>query len=428
MYAYMNQHIIIVGAGAAGLMAARELSAAGNAVTILEADNRIGGRMQTLTHTGFSKPIEAGAEFVHGKLPLTLQLLDEAGIHYQPIEGKMLRVQNGKWSTQEEFTVGWDELMEHLEQLQTDMTVDAFLQQHFSHEKYAELRNSVKRFAEGFDLADTSNASILALREEWSHEQDEQFRIPGGYIQLVDYLHTQCVKNGCMFHTSCIVKEINWQENNVTIVTADQKTFAANKVIVTVPLGILKADPSYKTAIAFQPAINEYKSAMNNIGFGTVIKVMIEFTDRFWTEQQKNIGFILSTEKIPTWWTQEPDDYALLTGWLGGPETLALQELSDSAILHMALQSLSSIFAIDIQKLQQQVIAAQIANWNKHEFASGAYSYSMMNTSTARLLLNKPIDNTIYFAGEALYDGEASGTVEAALVSGKETSNKVLGK
>src|ERR1700754_1607011 len=114
----MNQHILIVGAGAAGLMAARELSAAGHAVTILEADNRIGGRMQTLTGTGFSKPIEAGAEFIHGKLPLTLQLLDEAGIKYAPIEGKMLRIQNGKWIAQEEFTVGWDELMEHLQQLQ----------------------------------------------------------------------------------------------------------------------------------------------------------------------------------------------------------------------------------------------------------------------------------------------------------------------
>src|SRR6476619_6448005 len=90
------ESILVVGAGAAGLMAAYELSKKGNQVIILEAANRLGGRIHTVTDPSFSQPIELGAEFIHGDLKLTLSLLKESSIKYRETKGEMLHLKKGK--------------------------------------------------------------------------------------------------------------------------------------------------------------------------------------------------------------------------------------------------------------------------------------------------------------------------------------------
>ena len=252
----MQHNILIIGAGAAGLFAARTLSAAGHTVTVLEANDRIGGRIHTIHPAGFTQPIEAGAEFMHGKLPLTMELLKEAGIEYQPVAGKMIQVKNGRWSDQEEFVEGWDELIDRMANLKEDMTLADFLQQYFPGDKYTPLRNSASRFAEGFDVADPHEVSVFSIRDEWVNEQEEQYRIPGGYNQLMQYLQKACIADGCVIHTSCAVKTVRWQPNRVEVTTAGGKTFTAQKLIVTAPLGVLQAPDKHTTAIAFEPAID----------------------------------------------------------------------------------------------------------------------------------------------------------------------------
>jgi len=413
----MQTSIIIIGGGAAGLMAARKLSAAGHAVTVLEANDRIGGRIHTIQPPGFKKPIEEGAEFMHGKLPLTMELLKEAGIQYQPVEGSMIRVTNGEWITQEEFIEGWDELIDRMANLKTDLTLTEFLQQYFPEEKYAALRKRTKGFAEGFDVAEPSDVSVLGLREEWSHEQDEQYRITGGYSPLMEYLQKASIADGCSMHTSSTVKTIRWQPNQVEAITADGRIFTAQKAIITLPLGVWQAVPQHATAVSFEPALPTQQQAVQQIGFGSVVKVIIQFSEPFWLRYNQDTGFLLSEEIIPTWWTHLPDGDAILTGWLGGPKSARYTNTDNNIVLQDALQSLANIFRMTVDEIQSLVTASHIAKWQNNPASLGAYSYNKLFTTDARALINKPVQDTLYFAGEGLYEGINGGTVEAALQS-----------
>lgn len=419
----MKNTVLIVGAGAAGLMAAKELAQQEYEVTILEAYNRLGGRIWTINEPVFLQPVEAGAEFVHGDLQLTQQILNEANIVYHQAKGKTLRAQNGELKRQEDFTEGWDELMDKMQQLKEDTTIADFLNKNFPGEKYNGLRRSVQGFAEGFDLADINKASVLALRDEWSHEEGPQYRIEGGYQKLIDHLAKKCKENGCRIETSCVVKEVHWKKNEVKLVTSTGKTFEANKVIITVPIGVLQSELNAEAAIAFTPSIYDFFQAAKMIGYGTVTKILLQFNECFWKD---DTSFILSDEKIPTWWTQAPSSYPLLTGWLNGAQSRRLQKANTASILEESIKSLASIFKISTSNLQQKLRASKVIDWSAQPFASGAYTYNLLETANARKIMNIPIQETIYFAGEGLYEGYYGGTVEAALVSGKQAAEKML--
>jgi monoamine oxidase len=418
------QTIIIIGAGAAGLMAAKKL-AKHYKVIVLEGSDRIGGRIHTLTDAGFSKPVESGPEFIHGKLPLTFKLLKKAGIPYSKLEGKMYHVSNGEWSLRQEIIKGWDKLMGAMKKEKKDMTLNEFLQKHYGGDKYADFRKQLQSYAEGFDLADIHKASMKALYKEWSHEDQRTYRIPGGHGQLIDYLAAECKKKDCEIITSSLVRQIDWEKNEVTVYTDDGRKYSAGKCIITVPSGILQ-NAAGKAALNITPPLHEQVKAAGDIGYGTVIKMVIEFDGSFWNDQAKDIGFILSDEKFPTWWTQLPDTTSLLTGWKGGPEAAAMSGETDEAILQMALNSLAAIFKLDVALLQQRIVAAKVFNWQSNPYASGAYSYAFPLSTKARKLLNTAVDNTIFFAGEGIYDGAWGGTVEAALQTAKETADRIM--
>src|SRR3981189_2260916 len=158
-------HIVVIGAGAAGLMAARELRLAGKKVTILEARDRCGGRIHPLPGAEFGYPAEGGAEFVHGEAPVTHGLLCEAGLSLLPIQGTQWTVEDGKFSRQDSQDPHEAELHKALQELKDDLTVAEFLRRHFAGPEYGRLRHSIERMVEGYDAADPERASTLALRE-----------------------------------------------------------------------------------------------------------------------------------------------------------------------------------------------------------------------------------------------------------------------
>jgi monoamine oxidase len=432
----MKNTVLIIGAGAAGLMAARILSNAGKTVTVLEARNRTGGRIHTLSYTLFFKHTELGAEFIHGNLPVTLKLLKEAKINYRSANAEMWSYENGNFEENSMVIEDWGLLIKRLNELQRDTNIYDFLQKEFPGNKYAELRDSVWKFVSGYDTADPRKASAFALRNEWQNElENAQHRVNGGYCSLINYLVSECrAKSGKVLLNS-VVKDIHWKKGYVKVVCEDAVVYEAEQLLVAMPLGVLQATKAERGAITFEPEVPAYSQAIQQMEFGAVIKILLEFTNAFWLDNKtegiagkdvKKMGYLFSDEEIPTWWTQAPDQSKVLTGWIGGPAAADKIAMPDEEILERGLQSLAHIFKRGMEELKGMLVARRIINWTADPFTRGSYAYDTVETPIARKLLSMPIEDAIFFTGEYLYEGTAMGTVEAALTNGEEVAKKML--
>jgi monoamine oxidase len=426
----MLSRILIIGAGASGLLAARSLSSAGYPVTVLEAAAVAGGRIHTLKAPGFTFPVEAGAEFIHGDLPISLKLAAEAGIPLEPVKARMTRFgADGHWN--DGMSGQWGDLMKKMGQLQQskrDQPIAEFLAMNFGGEKYKGLRDRVRGFAEGYDLADLQTVSTLALYKEWSAEVDaEEYRLEGGYKRLVDYLIAECLRHGCVFHFSSPVDEIRWRQGGVEVKTTTGMQFSGQKLIVTVSLGILHSALT-PPALRFFPPIPDYLDATAKIGFGSIIKILLEFKTSFWAGQKavNETLFVLSDQPVPTWWSTVSQERPLLTGWLTGQAMRDFLRLDQHQRLDRCLESLAVIFAVNSDFLRQQLVASLILDWRRHPWVLGGYSFDTVVTPAAREILFAPVSDTLYFAGEAIYEGNAPGTVEAAFESGLGVAEKII--
>src|ERR1700692_4106976 len=296
-------HIIVIGAGAAGLMAARELARVGKKVTILEARARCGGRHDPLPAAEFGSPAEGGAEFVHGEAPVTRALLREAGLSLLPIEGMQRTVVEGKLLREDPLETHEAKLHAALRELKDDVTVAEFLRRQFAGSEYDRLRRSIERMVEGYDAADPERASTLALRDEWMDEgRSTQVRIAGGYGGLVDFLVKGCLSEGAGIQLRTVVKAIDYTGVGAVVRCANGDMHECDAVVLTVPLPLLKD-------IALPSMERERAAAAAHIGFGNVIKIVMRFETRWWLDERKDLAdltFLLSEERIAVWGTQHP--------------------------------------------------------------------------------------------------------------------------
>ena len=415
-------HIVVIGAGAAGLIAARELGRAGKRVTILEARDRCGGRIHPLA-TEFGYPAEGGAEFVHGEAPVTRGLLREARLSLVPIEGAQWSVENGKLLREGSRDAHEAQLHNALKDLKDDLPIAEFLRWRLAGSEYERLRRSIERMVESYDAADPELASTLALREEWMDGGGRtQARIAGGYGALVEFLIAECRKHGVAFHFGSAVSVIEVTDGRVVVRCANGSALDCDTAILTVPLPVLKE-------IVLPQAQREKAAAAAHIGFGNVIKILLRFETCWWIDKQRDLAdltFVLSDARIPVWWTQHPAKHPVLTGWFGGPKTRTMANLNEQDLIEAGLGSLAGIFGLDPKQLKRTLLASRAIDWARDPFARGAYSYATPETRGAQSALASSAGAAVLFSGEALYQGRDMGTVEAALASGLETVRTIL--
>ncbi len=405
-------------------MAARELGRAGKRVTILEARDRCGGRIHPLPAAEFGYPAEGGAEFVHGEAPVTHCLLREAGLSLLPIQGMRWMVEGGKFLREVPQDPHEAQLHRALQELKDDLTVAEFLRRYFAGREYDRLRHSIERMVEGYDAADPERASTLALRDEWMDGgRSTQARIARGYGALIDFLTAECRNHGVALHLGSAVSAIDASNAKGLVRCASGDAHECDAVVLSVPLPLLKE-------IVLPPAEREKAAAAAHVGFGNVIKILLRFETRWWIDKRTDLAdltFMLSDARIPVWWTQHPADLPVLTGWFGGSKTEAMARLNEQELIEAGLGSLADIFGLDPKQLMRTLAAARAINWAHDPFARGAYSYATPETRAAQAVLSRIDRGLVFFSGEALYRGQDTGTVEAALRCGLETARTLLG-
>lgn len=402
-------------------MAGRDLARAGHKVIVLEARDRIGGRIWELPADQFGYRAEGGAEFIHGEAPVTRTLARDAGLTLVRgrRDGERWDKRGGTLTDQEPDVPGFEELPGKLAGLNSDLPIAQFLDRYFAAEKYAAMRRSIIRMTEGYDAADPNRASTLALRDEWlGGGLRQSHRVAEGYGALMDYLAAEIRKHGGAIHFNTAVKAIHGNE----VHGVDGVTLTAERILNTVPLPVLHN-------IEFQPAIPEKLKAADAIGYGDVIKLLLRFKDIWWSRalgrDLSRLSFMISDEFIPTWWTQYPRLHPVLTGWFAGPRA-AKSKLSEPELIERGIEGLARIFEKDTAKVRESLIAARALHWGQDPFARGAYSYATPESHAAQDELTKPVSGVLYYAGEALYRGADMGTVEAALANGKETAAAII--
>jgi monoamine oxidase len=277
---------------------------------------------------------------------------------------------------------------------------------------------------ESYDAAEPERASTLALREEWLHGGgSRQARIAGGYGAVADFLAADYREHGGTIRLGAVAKAVAHGAGGVSVRCANGDAHECDVAILALPLPLLRQ-------IELPQALREKVNAVvDGIGFGNVIKMLLQFRTRWWTDRGPGLGdlsFLLSDRKIPVWWTQFPNESALLTGWFGGPKTKAMADFAEDQLIDAGLGSLADIFQLPLGELKQDLLAARAINWGIDPFAGGAYSYVTPQTRQALAAIASREAEPIQFCGEAFYSGADMGTVEAALTSGLETARRLL--
>jgi monoamine oxidase len=428
--------ILIIGAGGAGLAAAAEAVHSGRRILILEARDRIGGRIWTRQVPDLGVPIEYGAEFIHGRALATLAILRRGGKTAIESTDTHFRLHDGELAARNEFFHEVQHAMRASAELEKqDMTFDCFLEQ--SQELSPEARRYARMMAEGFDAADTSRASARAIVAEWTadtlDDDAPQSRPQGGYDTLLATLASALQSDSVRLQLQTIVRAVHWSTGSVEVEgTCCGEPFRARarRAIITLPLGVLQQPLDAPGTVRFRPVLDEKRAALQGLASGAVIKLMLRFRSAFWEEldggRYRNAAFFHAPHaEFQTFWTQLPVHAPLLVAWAGGPKALRLCG-AHRGIVAQALSTVQSMFGRRCNAAAA-LEGSYFHDWQQDPFARGAYSYVTVGGDQARLVLAAALADTLFFAGEATDTQGEAATVTGALQSGQRAAREALG-
>jgi monoamine oxidase len=459
---------IIIGAGAAGLAASQTLIRRGYRVALVEARDRIGGRVYTIRPPSTVLPIELGADFIHGRPREPFELADGSGLRlYEQTgnrwvsRGGRLLGEDGEGGEDEDETDDEDSgeregdpgaIFAAIRDWRgsEDRSLLDLLNERFVGERWAAARASIRGYAEGFDAAEVEQVSVAWLRQTElasdAVDGDRQFRVLDGYDRLMEALGgAEPSLVDLRLHT--VARELLWQRGHVTLSLASPDGVALGQItaraaLITVPLGVLKRsfdDPDAPGALRMTPDPPGKREALSYLAMGHAIKVVLHFSHIFWDALPHEIvpggqlvslpqlSFLFSDDPVmPTWWTYHPLIAPVLTGWVGGPKAVQLADASDEAIIDGAVSALARVLGVPRAKLDgKRLVGRYVHNWSGDPFSRGAYSYVRVGGLDAPAALAEPVQGTLFFAGEASDTEGETGTVHAALHSGYRAGGEI---
>lgn len=454
--------VVILGAGAAGLSAADALVRAGKRVAVLEARDRLGGRIATV-HPAFSPaPVELGAEFVHGRPAAIFDLAARGSpplsIHeltWRPTRSQAGRLESSRGDDDSERSC--ERLHRQIEPRRRESYAE-FLRRAQGDES---AKAAAREYVEGFHAADPERISAAAVRAaddaEAACEGDRTFRVTDGYDALVRRLAVALDPEDVFLNT--VAHEVTWGGDPLgtsspaapVVIRARSRgggfalpEFTAARVLVTLPVGVLQARPDEdEGALRFRPELPLTKRrAIGALAVGEVARVTFELRQEFWRELSRrhgtageNLEFVQSEDPVfPVWWTAHPVSAGLLTAWAGGPRAQRLLSASagtddgGALVRREALRACTRAFGVEAALVERALVGWHFHDWSRDPFSRGAYSYLTVGHEDAAHRLAAPLAGRLFFAGEATHWEGENGTVHGAVSSGQRAAREILAR
>ena len=429
--------VVVIGAGVAGLAAARRLNEQGVRVIVLEARDRIGGRVFTARDARTPLPIELGAEFLHGDAPEVRAIADEARLTSVDIVGERWRAAHGRFTCMDHF---WERLDRILGQADASREPDRALAALFAERpgghRFAEDRTAAREFVEGFHAAELDRISERSVADGGNPGADEEeqrlARLIDGYDAVPAWLAGPIAAH---IRLGVVASAIEWSPGRVVVranASGSPITVRANAAIVTVPVSLLRSGVRGRGAITFAPDVVAIREAAAKVEMGQVQRIgvlldrpLVELFAERRRSQLARAAFVHARgSDIPVWWTSYPLRTGLLVGWAGGPAAVALGA-APRELKTRAVRSLADTFGIDRRTVERHVVATFHHDWTRDPFSRGAYSYVLVGGTDAAETLSRPVRGTLFFAGEATDPEGRTGTVHGGIATGQRAAAQV---